>query len=282
MKILITGLNGFTGQYLAPALQAQGHEVLGLKSDLRDESALNQELKQEVFDAVIHLAAVAFVAHQNPNQFYEVNSIGTRNLLQAVQDSQSHIQTVILASSASVYGNQTAGSLSESHVPQPANDYAVSKLTMEHIGQLFSKHLPICITRPFNYTGVGQAEHFLVPKIVQHFKLKKTEIELGNLDVWREFGDVRQLASFYIQLLNTPQQGIWNLCTGKAHALSEILDLCQSLSGHHLLVKQNPAFMRANEVKILKGDARKINSLMGKTADYSLKDTLTWMLNTDL
>ncbi len=198
MKIvLITGLHGFTGRYVQTELENNGYTVVGLSSNLTDLEALSAEIAQVQPQAVIHLAGIAFVGHGNANAFYEVNLIGTRNLLEALSQHAPDIQSILLASSANIYGNRTEGILSENTPPEPINDYAVSKLAMEQMAHLWTDKLPLFIVRPFNYTGVGQKEVFLIPKIVSHFKQKESVIELGNLDVWREFGDVRSVANIY-------------------------------------------------------------------------------------
>ncbi|WET42748.1 GDP-mannose 4,6-dehydratase [Citrobacter enshiensis] len=134
----------------------------------------------------------------------------------------------MLASSANVYGNGTAGKLSESTVVNPANDYAVSKLAMEYMSHLWMDKLPIFITRPFNYTGVGQTDNFLLPKIVKHFKAKSPTIELGNIDVWRDFTDVRALSKAYVKLLHAKPFGeVINICSGRTYSLRKVIELCE-------------------------------------------------------
>ena len=157
---------------------------------------------------VVHLAALAFVAEQDPALFYQVNVIGTRNLLEALCNQSTHSECTILASSANVYGNSELEIISESSPTRPANDYAVSKLTMEYLAKTYCDKLPITITLPFNYTGVGQSDRFLIPKIVKHFKKRAPVIELGNLDVAREFSDVRDVALIY-RLLAEHRPIVW-------------------------------------------------------------------------
>lgn len=281
MRTLITGIKGFTGRYMQTELETHGHEVIGLQADLIDAGALDTEMKDARPDWVVHLAGISFVGHGEPNDFYRVNLLGTRNLLSALAGCGKRPSCVLLASSANVYGNSTAGVLPETIPPNPANDYAVSKLAMEYMARLWLDKLPIVIARPFNYTGVGQMASFLIPKIVGHFQRGEQMIELGNLDVWRDFSDVRLVAGIYRRLLEVKPAGeTVNICSGRAASLREVLDMVTELSGHAIEVRVNPAFVRANEVRTLCGDATKLNHLVGDCNPLPLLDTLRWMLET--
>ncbi|MNJ12647.1 GDP-6-deoxy-D-talose 4-dehydrogenase [compost metagenome] len=289
-RALITGIHGFTGRYMAAELQADGYEVIGVGSqpssaadyhqvDLTDGPGLCALLAEVQPDVVVHLAALAFVGHGAADAFYQVNLIGTRNLLEAIAACGKTLDCVLLASSANVYGNASEGLLSEATLPAPANDYAVSKLAMEYMASLWFDRLPIVIARPFNYTGVGQAENFLLPKIVSHFRRKAEKIELGNLDVWRDFSDVRALVKAYRGLIEARPLGqTINVSSGKAHSLREVIAMCSAITGHQIEVEVNPAFVRANEVKTLCGDNTKLRSLVDGWQTPSLDVTLSWML----
>ncbi|MFH8134996.1 GDP-mannose 4,6-dehydratase [Pantoea osteomyelitidis] len=291
-KALITGIKGFTGHYMAAELSAAGYEIFGLGSspfqqsenyiqvDLTDAAQVRQAVDKISPDIVVHLAAIAFVGHANPNAFYEVNLAGTRNLLQALADMAKKPEAVLIASSANVYGNNTPGKLNESTTANPANDYAVSKLAMEYMAKLFQDKLPLIIARPFNYTGVGQAENFLIPKIVKHFRERKEVIELGNIDVWRDFSDVRFLAKSYAALLCSSASGeVVNVASGEMYSLREIISLCEEITGHTIRIEVNPQFVRANEIKELCGDVSLLNRLTGNQLQkVPLRETLKWML----
>ncbi|WP_313570823.1 GDP-mannose 4,6-dehydratase [Pantoea piersonii] len=291
-KALITGIKGFTGHYMAAELSAAGYEIFGLGSspvqqidhyfqvDLSDAAQVKRAVDAISPDVVIHLAAIAFVGHANPNAFYEVNVAGTRNLLQALDETVSKPDAILIASSANVYGNNTPGKLSESTPANPANDYAVSKLAMEYMAKLFQNRLPLIIARPFNYTGVGQADNFLIPKIVNHFRDRKNVIELGNIDVWRDFSDVRYLVKSYAALLRSNAfNQIVNVASGEMHSLREVINLCEELTGHHIQIEVNPKFVRANEIKKLCGDVTLLNQITDqKMQKIPLRETLKWML----
>lgn len=185
----------------------------------------------------------------------------------------------MLASSSNIYGNSDAGVLDELTPTAPANDYAVSKLAMEYVAKLWAARLPITIVRPFNYTGVGQSPLFLVPKIVDHFKRRAAFIELGNLDVVRDFSDVRDVVRWYRRLAEIPATGeTYNFCSGVGVSLRGVIELLEELTQHQMEIRVNPAFVRANEVHQLIGSRTKLQAATGLSPQFTLRETLQWML----
>ena len=298
IKVLVTGIDGFTGRHISPALAARGYEVHGVvghakdavlpgvshlhRCDLTDAFRVTQLIRSVEPQAVVHLAGVSFIGYGDVDveAMYRINLLGTRHLLHGLTQMEHRPTAVLLASSANVYGNSTEGVMDETTPPAPANDYAVSKLAMEYVARLYTESLPIIIARPFNYTGVGQAESFLLPKIVAHIRRGARTIELGNLEVARDFSDVRMVTQAYVRLLTAPTAvgQTFNVCSGKAHTLNEVLRLVQEIAGRTLDVHVDPAFVRANEVKILLGSRAKLEACIGALDTFDLRDTLRWML----
>jgi len=289
-RALITGLRGFTGRYMARELAAAGYHVVGTVQpgnetgpdmfpvDLSDRAALAAVVEQTRPDVVVHLAAIAFVAHNDAEQIYRVNVMGTRNLLEALAQGSHKPSCVLLASSANIYGNAAVPVIDEGVAPAPANDYAVSKLAMEYMARLWMDKLPIVIARPFNYTGVGQHENFLLPKIVSHFRKGARRIELGNLAVARDFSDVRMVAKSYRRLLAAAPGGeVFNVCSGRSHSLESLIDMMGDIAGYRIDVHVNPAFVRANDVLTLSGSNAKLASTIGTIESPPLVETLRWM-----
>lgn len=295
-RILVTGVDGFTGRHLTELLAKEGHEVIGIShsaitmpieglagshvGDLTDAHALNDILAKVRPDKVAHLAAIAFVSHGIVEDIYRTNVVGTRNLLEAIS-ATGGVEAVLLASSANIYGNRVSGAIDETVTPDPINDYAVSKLAMEFVARLYQDALPIIIARPFNYTGVGQATNFVIPKIVDHVRRKATTIELGNLDVARDFSDVRDVVLAYSMLLadRAAIGQVFNICSGEAHSLRDVIAMIRDISSHDFEITVNPSFVRQNEVKILWGDRSKIEKMTGRRPTHLLHDTLRWMLD---
>ncbi len=288
-RVLVTGSRGFTGQHLRGELERRGYVVIGLSNelpvtsselhaDLADPRALAEAVREAAPHFVVHLAAISFVGHANADDFYATNVLGTRHLLHALTELPDRPARVVVASSANIYGDAAVSPITEDAPGAPRNHYAASKVAMEAMAAVYSPDLPITITRPFNYTGPGQAPHFLVPKLVSHFARRAPRIELGNLDVERDFLDVRTVAWLYGQLLETTTSQVVNLCSGRGIALGEIVAQLQRITGHTIAVEVNPAFVRPNEIKRLVGSPRRLHALVGDVPDLPFEQTLRDML----
>lgn len=272
-KALITGLNGFTGQYMAQKLTDEGYDVFGtgthaanlngyFQVDLNDEVGLSQVIENIKPNVVVHLAAIAFVGHADDAEFYRVNVVGTTHLLSALSQL-AHPPKILLASSANVYGNCLASPIAEAQMPAPVNHYAMSKLAMEFMARTYMDRLSIVIARPFNYTGAGQSLNFIIPKLVDHFARRAPAVELGNLQVEREFNDVHMVCDVYSKLLQIGVSGeTYNICSGQPHALQSVIDTLSKLTNHSMQINVNPKFVRANEVHRLCGDPGKLHNLL--------------------
>lgn len=288
-KVFITGIDGFTGKHLEVYLNNHGYEVSGTtidyprqpnhyQCDLRNYNDIQSLITKINPDYIFHLAAISFTAESDRSLIYDTNVIGTENLLQAIQTQKLNPHKIIIASSASVYGNQEASELIETMCPEPVNHYGLSKLAMEYNVKTYFDTLNILIVRPFNYTGPGQSSHFLIPKLVKHYKQKQTSIELGNLSVAREFNDIRFVLDAYHQLmLSSINAEIINLCTGRTWTLTSIIDILNELFEYEIKIKTNPIFCRANEIPVLKGSIHKLNSIITPDTSYSITDTLRFM-----
>lgn len=292
-RVLITGAEGFTGNYLTKVLSSAGHDVIGtsLKKknnssnifylDLKNQHSVIKLVNEIKPDVVAHLGAISFVGEDNVSNIYETNLLGTLHLLNALTNLKKHQpRSILLASSATIYGNNSLAILNEDVYPNPINDYAVSKYAMEKMAKLWMNRLPLFIVRPFNYTGVGQPNHFLIPKIVEHFKKKESSIKLGNIDVWREVNDVRFVVETYKKLIDlNPSGQIINICTGHIHSLKEIIQCCEKITNYHIEIQIDPQLVRNNEIQSLRGDNTVLKKLIGNIHSPSIYETLTWMLS---
>lgn len=292
-RVLVIGGNGFTGRHFIEAAKAQGLECVALcresseffagpdkcvAGDITKSGTLRDAVASTKPDYIVHLAAVSFVGHDDVAEIYQANLIGTLNLLEAVTSEHPDVSKVLIASSANVYGNQQSLPIDESTPPAPVNHYANSKLAVESLVNLYPQ-LPVIVSRPFNYTGRGQHPNFVVPKLVNAYREKKPGIQLGNLDVSRDFSDVRDVVSAYLQLLDSDTSNeTVNICSGKATSLAEILAMLNELAGYQMNVESVDSLKRGNEIITLYGSPAKLESIVGNYRRFSIRDTLDWML----
>ena len=290
--VLITGSGGFTGRALASAFSARGSSVVGLskapreawelEGDLLDRPGLASTLAETRPDIVIHLAGISSPVHGDISEIYEANVVGTASLISSISRSVQRPRLILVASSATVYAKADSGvAQRETDSLEPVTHYAASKLAVEHICNI-SGDLPIRVLRPFNYTGAGQGENFLVPKIVAHFARDTGEIELGNLDLERDISDISDVVESYIRLSQMPSGEVLNLCSGVPAPLTSIVDILREISGRSMRVRVNEKFVRPGEPKRIFGDRSALDGAIGSWKRRTLHDTLSAMYSAAL
>ncbi|MEK6658211.1 MAG: GDP-mannose 4,6-dehydratase [Campylobacterota bacterium] len=288
-RVLIFGIDGFTGNHLSAYLQGAGYEVYGtsyskaggniFKVDITYKADIDGVLREVVPDFIIVLSGISFPAHGHNEDFYAINTIGAVNILDVLVHLNQNPKKIIMASSATVYGNQGLEVLDETLCPKPTNHYGASKYAMESLSRNYFEKLNIIIARPFNYTGINQEDNFLIPKIVKHFKQKKQTIELGNIDVSREFNDVGYVCKIYKKLLESAiSSEVVNISSNRGIKLLDVIDMMNEISGYKIEVKINPDFVRKGEIKTLTGSCDKLFGLIGEVKQKEFKETLRDML----
>ena len=280
-KALIFGASGFTGSHLVARLRASGRiipfDARACGADLKDPASIALVLDAVQPTAVVNLAAISTVTRANPSDLFAVNAIGWLTLLKALQ-ARRFPGRIVFASTANIYGVETTGPIQETFTPAPANHYGLSKLMAEHFTRIDGAGLDIDTTRPFNCIGVGQQAHFLVPKLVDHFRARSPKIETGDLTIERDFIDIRDVADAYERLLeaSSPPR-IVNISSGIATPLAHLVELLGDITGHRPEIYRNESFIRPNELRHQQGDTSRLLST-GFSCKYTLRDTLSWML----
>ena len=298
MRALITGINGFVGKYLAEELLEKGYSVSGIGMgefklagvqykdvNIMDHAALKHFMEELNPEIVFHLAGIASVNHswRDPKTSFEVNVIGTINLLEALRTRE--VRSVVIVSSSEIYGpGRILGEkFSESMTPNPQSPYATSKYAAElialQLGQMYK--LPIIITRPFNHIGVGQNEGFVVPdfarQIIEASK-REESIRVGRLDVYRDFTDVRDIVRAYRLLAEKGLAGeTYNICSSVGRKISDILDLMRKEHGN-LDVEIDESKLRPVENIYSVGDNDKLRITIGWEPLYPVEDSLRGVL----
>jgi GDP-4-dehydro-6-deoxy-D-mannose reductase len=299
-RVLITGASGFVGGHLLSRLRLDHPDWRidpaagpGLPDglDVTDPVAVSERLARSRPDMVVHLAAIAAVTDsvRDPRLTWSVNLNGVLNLVLAIQDvaPQAHL---LFISSAEVYGESLNRSapIDEDALLQPVNPYAASKAAADIlVRQAAAGGLSATIMRPFNHTGAGQSEAFVTPNFASQIArieagLQPPVIYVGSLDDERDFLDVSDVVSAYAMALDyrhdARMAGVFNVASGIAIRIGDILDRLLSLANVRIEVRADPARFRPAHVPRVVGDASRLRSL-GWAPKAPLKDTLAAVLD---
>lgn len=294
VRLLVTGLSGFVGRALSEHWQALGFDrnfelVAPGSVELQDSASVQRMVERTRPQAVLHLAAQSFVpaAFHHPGHTFDVNLKGTLHLLQSLQ-RQGFTGRLLFVSSADVYGAVPESQLpvAETHLPEPRNPYAVSKLAAEALCRqwFFSEGMDIVVARPFNHVGAGQDHRFVLSGFARQavrIQLGKepARIDVGNLDVTRDFTAVEDVLAAYHQLLLHGRSGeVYNVSSGVEQRLSALLHQTLSLAGVEAEIVIDPARLRPNEQLRMRGSAERLQGHTGWQPRIPLEQSLQAML----
>lgn len=303
MKVLITGVNGFVGDHLTQELLTSGEDVCGTdlseknKSgrivvypvDLLDQPSVKELIEKVRPDRIYHLAGQSNVGFswKNPLLTYQVNMMGTLNLLESIRIVRPETRTLIIGSSDQ-YGivHPEMCPIPETMELNPKSPYAQSKKIQEELCRFYfgTYNLNVVMVRAFNHIGPGQNPGFVIPdfasKIARVELGLQKEITVGNLEAYRDFSDVRDIVHGYRLLMQTGKTGeIYNIGSGRAYKISDVLDILLSYAKKTIRVVKDPNLMRPSDAPLIYGDCSKIKRDTGYKPMYHIEETLKEVLD---
>jgi len=310
VRILITGITGFVGSHLAELALKNGAEVFGtyrwrsrmdnithildkirlVECDLRDATSVRNAVKEAKPDWIFHLAAQSYVptSWTAPADTMHINVIGTINLFEAIRQLEIDCR-VLNAGSSEEYGLQFEHELpiKETNQLRPLSPYAVSKVAQDLLGWQYYRSYGMFIvrTRAFNHSGPRRPEAFVDSGFAWQIArieagLQEPTIYVGNLEAKRDFTDVRDIARAYWMALERGQAGeVYNICSGKAWSIREILETLLKMTNVRVEIRQDPSRMRPSDVPVLVGDSTKFRQQTGWKPEIPYEQTLQDMLD---
>jgi len=291
MHVLITGITGFIGVYLARRLTAAGHRVSGLSSDpitrlpgtraeifprvdILDAAALEGVIARCDPQVIVHLAGLSHVGEswQRPGDYLRINFGGTRNVLRAAAS-----RPVILASSSEVYGQvpEREQPIREDRPLDPRSPYAMTKACAEQL----ALDAGALVVRSFNAVGAGQARRFALPSFAAQLAAieqgeREPVIKVGDLGPRRDFLHVDDVAGGYLALIERFAGGqVYNLASGQHFSIGEALERLRAISGVAAEVRRDESRVRPVDLPLLCGDPRRLREL-GWRPERGLDDAL--------
>jgi len=289
MVAVVIGAGGFVGGYLVKELEAAGHKVTAVdipEVNLLDRNSIDALLEKSKPDYVVNLAAISSVgaSWKDPASTIQVNVVGTINLLDSIAKYCPKAKTLLIGS-AEEYAQQSTP-LSEACDREASNPYGISKIAQENFAELYRKKygMQIVCTRSFNHTGVGQRTSFALPSFVQQVASieksgKPGVIKVGNLEAFRDFSDVRDVVHVYRMLLeNETEFDVYNVGSGIAHKVGDLLQTIIGFATVHIDVEQDPEKMRPVDIPYQCCDNSRIVKL-GYWNGTRIEETLKWMFN---
>jgi GDP-4-dehydro-6-deoxy-D-mannose reductase len=258
------------------------HEV-----DVVDADAVEKVFLGVTPDKVIHLAGQAFVPTSllDPVGTFRVNIMGGVSVLEGARRQREKggaPPAVLLVSTGEVYGRHHPGPVTEDTPLKPLNPYAVSKVSLDLIGQDYRRtfDLPVSVVRPFNHAGPRQSPTFVASDFGQQFAAiaagkMEPVIHAGNLDAVRDYTDVRDVVRAYWAILTHPSEhAVFNVCSGQVFAVRDLIALYQEITGLTVTVATTAARARVNDIPFIAGSFARLEAATGWRPGIALRQTL--------
>lgn len=294
-RLLVTGATGFVGGFVRQAVAAGvfgDAEFIAMPEscDIRDPAAVETFVTEQEPDLVLHLAAQSFVplSFQDPRETFEINLLGTLNLLLALRRT-SFEGRLIYVSSGDVYGRVPESELpvNEDRAPAPLNPYAVSKVAAEQLCLQWYRSfgLDVVIARPFNHIGPGQDPRFVVPALATQVVAvargnQRAVIEAGDLDVTRDFTDVRDVVAAYAALFRSGVRGrTYVVASGKERRIRDLLISMCAKMGIEPEIRSDPHRIRHVEQRRMVADHARLSADTGWQPQLTLEQTIGEVLD---
>jgi len=309
MNVLITGISGFVGSYLAELLLEKGIDVHGSirwrskrdniahlgdkihlhECDIRDASSIRKTIFESKPRYIFHLAAQSFVytSWAAPGETLMTNIQGQLNVLETMRDIEWDCRCLVIGSSEE-YGKVREDELpiTEENPLRPMSPYGVSKVTQDLLAYQYHESFGIDLvrTRAFNHTGPRRGEVFVASNFarqIAEIEARKREplIMVGNLEAQRDFSDVRDVVKAYLLAIEKCESGeVYNICSGKSVRIQELLDRLLDMADVTVEVKQDPSRMRPSDVMVLRGSAEKFKRATGWKPEIPFEQTLRDLL----
>jgi len=310
-KILITGIDGFAGGYMARLCLEKGAKVYGttykggttkgidkirsklelFECDISDAKKVAEIIKKVKPDWIVHLAAQTFVpdSWKDQRRNYDINLFGTINIMEAVRSEEDYKPRILIACAANEYGHISKDDvpITEKTLFNPDNPYAVSKVAadMAAYQYFFSHKLDTIRMRAFSHTGPEQDTRFVASDFAKQIadieKGKKDPVmKVGNLEAKRDFTDVRDVVRGYWMALEKAKPGnAYNICSGDAMSIQSLLDILLKNSKVKIKVEQDPNRMRPSDLPIIVGSFEKLKKDTGWQPEIGFEQTLKDILD---
>jgi len=302
VRVLVSGATGFVGRHLCRLLSDRGYSVVGIthsdnvnleaaveqwhEADIRNAERVAGILRIVRPDAIVHLAGASSVgaSFASPHETWITNVIGTLNIVDGIRTQTPNARLLTITSAEQYAGIDPAAlPITMSCQLAPLSPYGASKAAAYILAGQFRENYGLDIIRiaPLNHIGPGQSERFVIPKIARQIAHAEADnqsvvsVDLGNIDIRRDFTDVRDVVRGYADLLiGTHRENDFLICSGKSISLRDVIEKLSDTTDLDVKITQSQQLIRPNEAFDIYGSFAAIHTETGWEPEIDIERTL--------